>query len=294
MSIHGVCVCVGGGGWWWLVTQQADKLFEWDRQKLLAGKEKENSQIFNEDFYLLLYLPLCCGGMLGWVCLCTCVRVEVQLLCVHHSLITDTQTVQSNSVIESEKNNDISISSLQISLLKKTPIVAIFSCNQAKKPRIEEPVLFKCHECKIYNIYFTIIYTGFDRFMAVHRVHVHVIFLPCLIIKDTLAWYRNNLNIECLIVYSSALCHVKLLVLYSSCCFIFLQDSVGIHYSVLFLRGGIMFFICVSLVKKRLHCNENHIYVFPEKELRGLSSHFHIHVSVSDLYIPRLDPHIFL
>jgi|LakMenE18May11ns_1017448.scaffolds.fasta_scaffold5863496_1 hypothetical protein len=27
------------------------------------------------------------------------------------------------------------------------------------------------------------------------------------------------------------------------------------------------------------------IYVFPEKELRGLSPDFHIHVSVSDLYV---------
>jgi hypothetical protein len=34
-----------------------------------------------------------------------------------------------------------------------------------------------------------------------------------------------------------------------------------------------------------IHCNENHIYVFPEKELRGLSLNFHIHVSVSELYI---------
>ncbi len=42
------------------------------------------------------------------------------------------------------------------------------------------------------------------------------------------------------------------------------------------------------------HCNENPIYVFQEKELRGLSPHFHIHVSVSDLYIPRNYPHIFL
>ncbi len=40
------------------------------------------------------------------------------------------------------------------------------------------------------------------------------------------------------------------------------------------------------------HCNE--IYVFPEKELRGLSPYFHIHVSVSDLYIRRIGPHIFL
>jgi hypothetical protein len=33
------------------------------------------------------------------------------------------------------------------------------------------------------------------------------------------------------------------------------------------------------------HCNEkNPIYVFPEKELRGLSSYFHIYVSMSDYY----------
>jgi hypothetical protein len=30
------------------------------------------------------------------------------------------------------------------------------------------------------------------------------------------------------------------------------------------------------------HCNENPIYVFPEKELRGLSTNFHIHVSVTE------------
>ncbi len=38
------------------------------------------------------------------------------------------------------------------------------------------------------------------------------------------------------------------------------------------------------------HCKEIWIYVFPEKELRGLSPIFHIHVSVSDLYIPTFDP----
>ncbi len=43
-----------------------------------------------------------------------------------------------------------------------------------------------------------------------------------------------------------------------------------------------------------LRCNENPIYVFPEKELRSLRPNFHIHVSVSDLYIPRIGPHIFL
>jgi hypothetical protein len=43
-----------------------------------------------------------------------------------------------------------------------------------------------------------------------------------------------------------------------------------------------------------LHCNENPIYVFPEKELHCLSPNFHVHVSVSDWYIPRTGPHIFL
>ncbi len=41
-----------------------------------------------------------------------------------------------------------------------------------------------------------------------------------------------------------------------------------------------------------LHCNENPIYVFLFWELRGLSPCFHIQVSVSDLYIPRIGPHI--
>jgi hypothetical protein len=43
-----------------------------------------------------------------------------------------------------------------------------------------------------------------------------------------------------------------------------------------------------------MHCNENPIYVFPGIELCGLSPNFHIVVSVSDFYIPRIDPYIFL
>ncbi len=39
---------------------------------------------------------------------------------------------------------------------------------------------------------------------------------------------------------------------------------------------------------------DNPIYLFPEKELRSLSPNFHIHVSASDLYIPRIGLHIFL
>ena len=48
---------------------------------------------------------------------------------------------------------------------------------------------------------------------------------------------------------------------------------------------------------KQKHCKEISIYVFPEKELCGLSSNFHhIHVSVSDLYvyIPTFGPPVFL
>jgi hypothetical protein len=48
---------------------------------------------------------------------------------------------------------------------------------------------------------------------------------------------------------------------------------------------------CFSCVK-RLHWNGNFVYLFLFWELRGLSLYFHIHVSVSDLYIPRISPHI--
>jgi hypothetical protein len=39
-------------------------------------------------------------------------------------------------------------------------------------------------------------------------------------------------------------------------------------------------------------CNENPIRVFPSWELWGPSPKFHIHVSVSDLYLLRIGPHI--
>ncbi len=40
------------------------------------------------------------------------------------------------------------------------------------------------------------------------------------------------------------------------------------------------------------HCNGNSVYIFLFWELRSLSPNFNIHVSVSDLYIPRIGPHI--
>jgi hypothetical protein len=39
---------------------------------------------------------------------------------------------------------------------------------------------------------------------------------------------------------------------------------------------------------------ENSEQIFPKKELLGHSPNFHIHVSVSDLYIPRIDLSILL
>ncbi len=41
-----------------------------------------------------------------------------------------------------------------------------------------------------------------------------------------------------------------------------------------------------------MHCNENPIFVLLFWELRCLSPNFHIHVSMSDLYIPRIGSHI--
>ncbi len=42
-----------------------------------------------------------------------------------------------------------------------------------------------------------------------------------------------------------------------------------------------------------LHCKEIWIYVFQGNALCGLSPNFHIHVSVSDLYIPTFGPSYF-
>jgi hypothetical protein len=48
------------------------------------------------------------------------------------------------------------------------------------------------------------------------------------------------------------------------------------------------------MVRPQLHCKEKPIYVFFFWGLRGLSPNFHIQVSVSDLYIPRIGQHTYL
>ncbi len=47
-----------------------------------------------------------------------------------------------------------------------------------------------------------------------------------------------------------------------------------------------------DVVRSRSHRNGNSVYISLFWELRGLSPKFHIHVSVSDLFIPRISPHV--
>ncbi len=68
--------------------------------------------------------------------------------------------------------------------------------------------------------------------------------------------------------------------------------TFSLFYTVQLIFASCDFELSVDFVF--IHCNENPIYVFPEKELLGLSHNFHIYVPVNDLYISRLDPHIFL
>ncbi len=49
-----------------------------------------------------------------------------------------------------------------------------------------------------------------------------------------------------------------------------------------------------DIAEPKRHTANKSIYVVPEKKLRGLSPNFHIHVSVSDLYITTIGPLIFL
>ncbi len=60
------------------------------------------------------------------------------------------------------------------------------------------------------------------------------------------------------------------------------------QYGFLSLKSKQHIFYCSIL-----YCKEGLIYVFSEKALHGLGSNFDIHVSVSNLYNPRIAPHIF-
>jgi hypothetical protein len=49
--------------------------------------------------------------------------------------------------------------------------------------------------------------------------------------------------------------------------------------------AGVFQYLCAVCIPR---CKEDPIYVFPEMKLRGLFPTSHIHVSVSDKYIPRI------
>jgi hypothetical protein len=72
---------------------------------------------------------------------------------------------------------------------------------------------------------------------------------------------------------------------------VFLTCSPGTFFSAL-LPTSLFVLLSLSPSFSRLHCTENPTYIFPEKELRSPNSY--IHESVSDLYIPRIGPHIWL
>ncbi len=83
------------------------------------------------------------------------------------------------------------------------------------------------------------------------------------------------------------------------------EKKHGLLYLSLFrgIRfGGCLVILCTVADRRScagtscmVHCKENPIYVFLFWELRGLmQSQFHIHVSVSDLFTPRIGPHISL
>jgi hypothetical protein len=93
----------------------------------------------------------------------------------------------------------------------------------------------------------------------------------------------------------------------TDCCQDYLIEcSIGrnfrpFFFSFLFLHTFAAFILqfCISypidsLFKHPLYCKENPIYVILFGELHGLCPNFHIHVSVSDLYIPKIGPHISL
>jgi hypothetical protein len=59
-------------------------------------------------------------------------------------------------------------------------------------------------------------------------------------------------------------------------------------------RWKVIHFTCFIFFLLVLHCKENPMSVLPEKKLRGLIPNLHVHVSVSNLYIPTIGPSIFL
>ncbi len=69
-----------------------------------------------------------------------------------------------------------------------------------------------------------------------------------------------------------------------------MKTVTSLYYQKLFSTGAIVFLSTA----KTLHCSKNFKQIFPDMKLRGLVPNSYIHVSVSDLYIPTIDPPILL
>ncbi len=83
------------------------------------------------------------------------------------------------------------------------------------------------------------------------------------------------------------------------CIFVFSYRRIYTEYSSWQMERALVYRACEGLFRNRfqswaciVHCKENAMYVFLFWELRGLNPNFYIHVSVSDLNIPRIGPHI--
>jgi len=72
----------------------------------------------------------------------------------------------------------------------------------------------------------------------------------------------------------------------------FKNTCTGIRTERFWIINNVINYILFRMADPALQRNFD--YVFPEKELCGLSPNFHIHVSVSDLCIPTIGPPIFL
>jgi hypothetical protein len=65
-----------------------------------------------------------------------------------------------------------------------------------------------------------------------------------------------------------------------------LLEILPVHSKIIFFLGCLCFqqYSCFTAETRYRKFEQ----IFPEKDLRGLSSNFHIHVSVSDLYVPTI------
>ncbi len=95
--------------------------------------------------------------------------------------------------------------------------------------------------------------------------------------RKILCYFKSGKKLEKMLTQKS----------YQSTNFMILRKNVNYKFPSLFRYPFTIF----QLFWNSIHCKENSIYVFLFWEWCDLSPDFHIHVSMSDLYIPRIGPH---